>query len=399
MPGDDMEPNLQSKPTGKVLVVFDPDDPIGAERVIKDKTGVASLDDDGDHRIYPELGIAVITPPDRDSDGSIQALAEGSGPILTAEAEQFVGVTPIGTTISAQEVDSSSPYTWGLDVTNVVRSKYSGKGVKVAILDTGFDFNHPGFKSRSIQSKSFVEGQGVQDGHGHGTHCTGTACGSKNPEDSKRYGVAHEADIYIGKVLGNDGGGVDGSILAGIDWAIKQGCDIISMSLGGPVALDVLSSDSSVYELVARRALEKNILIIAAAGNNSRRRYKPPFVNPVNRPANARSILAVGAIDSDFQVGWFSNGGLNISASHKGGAVDIAGPGVNVYSSWPVEKGKYMSLNGTSMATPHIAGIAALYAEATGKRGQALWDCLIENAKPIDLEPRDVGRGLVQAPS
>jgi subtilisin family serine protease len=260
--------------------------------------------------------------------------------------------------------------------------------MSVAVLDTGMDLNHPDFRRRPIRSRSFVANEAPQDGHGHGTHCIGTACGPLAPAILPRYGCAYGADIFAGKVLGNDGSGADRSVLAGINWAIANGCTVISLSLGAPTSLG--ERPSAVYEHVGQRALARGVLIVAAAGNESDR---PGKINPVCRPANCRSIMAVGAIDSELRVASFSNGGLNGS----GGAINIVAPGVDVYSSVPMRR-RYARLNGTSIATPHVAGIAAMHAEATGVAGYGLWSSLMKSARRLDLPSSDAGCGLVQAP-
>lgn len=289
--------------------------------------------------------------------------------------------------------------TWGVQVTRVVRSTFSGRGIKVAVLDTGMDLNHPDFQGRRIVSSSFVPGEAVQDQHGHGTHCIGTACGPKTPPILPRYGAAYECDIYAGKVLSNGGSGASGWILAGINWAVANGCQVISMSLGSAVAPG--QSYSTVYEAVAQRALRAGTLIVAAAGNDSARNQN--IFRPVGSPANCPSIMAVAALSSDLSMAWYSNRGIN----GNGGQIDIAGPGgpstragqpgLAVYSSWPMPR-RYNRISGTSMATPHVAGIAALFAQATGQRGAALWALLQQRALRLNLPSADVGAGLVQAP-
>lgn len=300
---------------------------------------------------------------------------------------EVIGETAISVSATFDETES----TWGLQATKATASRFAGAGIKIAVLDTGFDLQHPDFVGRRIVSRSFVSGEPVQDGHGHGTHCVGTACGPLHPGQLPRYGVASEADIYVGKVLSNAGRGADSGILAGIEWAITNGCAVVSMSLGATQCEGSPAPPSQVFENVGRRALAKGTVIIAAAGNESQR---PQQICPVDHPANCRSIFAVAAVDSRFQVAPFSCGGL----SPQGGQVDIAGPGVGVRSSLPKTR-LYGLKSGTSMATPHVAGIAALFAEANPTvRGDALLNLLVQNAQRLPVPARDVGSGLVQAP-
>jgi subtilisin family serine protease len=282
---------------------------------------------------------------------------------------------------------SDGEATWGLHATGVTDSQYTGQGVKVAVLDTGFG-PHRDFSDRNMLTACFIQGQQGADGQGHGTHCVGTACGLRAPAKVPRYGIAYEADILVGKVLGDDGSGTDSGILAGINWAVAQGAQIISMSLGASTRLG--QTFSQVYEGVARRALMRGTLLIAAAGNESKR---PTLITPVAHPANCPSIVAVAALDSALNLAWFSNGALN----PNGGEVNIAAPGVDVFSSVP-RPPFYRRLAGTSMATPHVAGIAALFAQATNKKGQALWQAIARSARRLPLSARDVGLGLVRAP-
>ncbi len=280
--------------------------------------------------------------------------------------------------------------TWGLHATKILSSPFTGEGIKIAILDTGLDFQHPDFSERNIIKESFVSEEKVDDKNGHGTHCAGIAAGPQEPFGTvPRYGVAPGADLYIAKVLNNAGVGREGDILAGMLWAIENQCDIISMSLGGP---PLQGDEDSEYARVGEKALKQGSLIIAAAGNDSIRRWN--FISPVSAPANAPSIMAIGAIDERLQIADFSNGGLQ----SNGGKINICAPGVDIFSSWSLPR-THNTISGTSMSTPYVAGIAALFAESdTSLRGQKLWKALEALAQDIGLSSRDAGAGLVQAP-
>ena len=357
---------------------------VAADPVRAVSMSAAAAEDERIVAVEPERILYAITQPGgplpidylrgyRDSVAHLCELASGGGPD-TAEVD-----------VAAQFVDTPQ-FTWGLQATKVSTSGRSGAGVSVAVLDTGFDLNHPDFAGRATNAKSFVRGETPQDGHGHGTHCVGTSCGSANPPGSRRYGVAHAATIFVGKVLSNQGSGSDTSILAGMNWAIANGCRVISMSLGADVR-----TVSAAYEAVGRRALAAGTLIVAAAGNNARRSLGNTGF--VGIPANSPSIMAVGAVDSSLRIAEFSARSNPV----VGGQVDIAAPGVAVYSSWPMPQ-RYRTISGTSMATPHVAGIAALWSQSTGATGPTLWSALVRAATRLRLPSVDVGAGLAQAP-
>jgi subtilisin family serine protease len=345
--------------------------------------------------VLHNIGVAIVdTPPDAVGALEMAAADAGTPSIMAVEPEGLMYALdePVnaggGANVAAAFADTPT-LTWGLQATKAGASAFTGAGIKVAILDTGLERNHPDFIGRTIVGRSFIPGvASFDDGHGHGTHCTGTACGSfAPPVPGRRYGVAHKALIYIGKVLSDGGSGTDGGILAGIDWAVANGCHVISMSLGANV-----KTTSIAYETAGTRALARGSLIIAAAGNNA---HRPADKGFVGRPANSRTFMAVAALDPNLQIAWFSAGDTE---QKPGTAVDIAGPGVAVYSSWLMPQ-RYNSIPGTSMATPHVAGIAALYAQKTGARGLALANHVLNAALgPGQLPVQDVGRGLVQAP-
>jgi subtilisin len=342
---------------------------------------------EGDGLVMHELGVALVTADD-DQVSALARAADEPGPIALIEPERFVQAITAPTAEPEASAVDETLFTWGLQATGAPNSQATGKGVKVAVLDTGFDLDHPDFKNRTVVSSSFVQGQEVQDGHGHGTHCIGTSCGPREVDNGPGYGVAYEADIYAGKVLSNEGSGADGGILNGINWAITSGCAVVSMSLGA--ATRPGQAYSRTFERVATRAMQKGTLIIAAAGNESDRRISR--VNPVGHPANCPSIMSISAIDVGRRMAWFSCG-----TADNVGAVDLTGPGLDVYSSWPMPL-RYKKISGTSMATPHAAGIAALIAGATGARGFELWARLSQMARRLPLPGTDVGAGLMQAP-
>lgn len=288
------------------------------------------------------------------------------------------------------------PYTdmeWGLKTIGIPDTQHTGKGVDICILDTGFDGKHPDFLNRNIEGKSFVpDEEWDTDFNGHGTHCAGTAAGDKRLDTGKRYGVAPEANLKIAKIFGKSGSGTTSTIIDAIDWAISQKFRVISMSIGAPV--DINEKPSLIFEITGEKALANNCLIIAAAGNDSNR---PSLPKPVSSPANTKSIMAVAAVDGQIRVAKFSNGGIN---SSNGGEVNLCGPGVSILSSYPTNKNNYAFLSGTSMATPHVSGLAALYMEAFPElSANEIWKKLESNCKKIvSSKYRDLGNGLAQIP-
>jgi subtilisin len=278
--------------------------------------------------------------------------------------------------------------TWGVDAVGACASRYTGRGIKLAILDSGFDRWHPDFIGRTIKMWSAYGCHG-RDISGHGTHVVGTAGGPFAAANRMRYGVAPEADLHIYKVLNDSGTGTDGAILAGINQAMVDGCEVISMSLGRGAGNATKSN--AAYDAVGQQALDEGRLIVAAAGNSSSRDIG--YIAPIDYPANSPTIVAVAAVDSRLNL-------TNFSAATPVGTsgIAIAGPGAGVFSSVPMPR-KYQRLRGTSMAAPHVAGVACLWAESDpALRGAALWKALASHAKPLAYHTSDVGAGLVRAP-
>ena len=405
--------------TGRFLVTFKEDameagvehlESVSGMRMAsaKDFTNQAALVEatgDADALVFPEIGVALVSNEAAVSRGMTAeaAIAEDS-PVQSVDPEYFMfassvnaadymkGVLRVAQMISAdlsgavesvEEIELEPAVlgaTWGLIACKVPPSTRDGNGIKVAVLDTGFDLGHPEFAGRSFTTQSFV-GQPVQDLHGHGTHTAGTACGPKSPPGPfQRYGIGFKTQIFIGKVLTNSGFGTQAQILAGMNWAIANKCPVISMSLGAQVP------PQPSYTAAGAAALANGCLIIAAAGNDSNR---PGVIRPAIAPANSPTVMSVAALDAALRPAIFSNGGK----------IDIAGPGVNTFSSWP-RPVLHNTISGTSMATPHVAGCAALWAQTSAAlRGVALRAKLIATARRLPLPASDVGAGLVQAPA
>ncbi len=290
---------------------------------------------------------------------------------------------------------SASETTWGLQAIGVASAfpPPTGKGIKVAVLDTGIDLNHPDFLDRILKgivsTKSFVTDITVQDVHGHGTHCAGTVCGPRDSVGRIRYGVAPEAELLVGKVFNNSirPKAIDDDILDGILWAEENGARIINLSLGS--SRDTSGAFPLQYEAVADRLLSRennSVLLVAAAGNASNR---PSSIICVENPAACPSIMAVAAIDFEKRVAPFSCKQLDDI-----GFVDVAAPGVGVYSSMTGKA--FEELDGTSMAAPHVTGLAALYLERDPRMtAPQLFHELKARATALgDIE--DFGSGLVQ---
>jgi len=203
------------------------------------------------------------------------------------------------------------------------------------VLDTGCAVLHPDLKDQLLDAVDFTNSKvGPADTNGHGTHCCGVIAAQRNKVGI--VGVAPDAKLLVGKVLGDGGAGSVDTIVKGIEWAVSKKADIISMSFGAHV------SDKRLQKAI-EYAYSKNVLLIAAAGNEG------PGPQTVGYPARYPQVMSVAAIDPNRKVAKFSS---------RGPEVDIAAPGVDILSCYPPKN--YAKLSGTSMATPFVAGVVAL---------------------------------------
>ncbi|NKC12037.1 MAG: S8 family serine peptidase [Gammaproteobacteria bacterium] len=345
--------------------------------------------DESDAIVYEDLKLAIIDH--RSGDDNSAAIASNmmnSESVDDSFPEFYAFVDAASPAITPTFADNAD-LTWGLQAIGVTNVQYTGDGVKVAVSDTGIDIHHPDLRNKIAAARSFVPGKAVDDHNGHGTHCCGTIAGARKSAQRPRYGVAPDASLVVAKVLSNRGDGRQRDILAGMIWAVQQGAAIISMSLVRAVRAG--EPFDPAYERAAQFALNNGSLVIAAAGNESARRFG--FIAAVGAPANSPSVMAVAAVDQVLDAADFSCGAIN----GNGGAVDIAAPGVGILSSWPLPR-EFRSIRGTSMACPHVAGVAALEIEANqGLAGAAVRSHLKSKATSLQAPQRDVGAGLVQA--
>ena len=276
----------------------------------------------------------------------------------------------------------------------VWKAGYDGTGVKVAVLDTGVDTGHPDLAGKIAGSESFVPDETVQDGFGHGTHVASTIVGSGAASNGRFKGVAPGAQLLVGKVLDNTGSGQASWIIAGMEWAAHSGAKIVSMSLGGTAsgASDVLS------ETVDDLSASTGTLFVIAAGNAG------PGEQTVGTPGIADTALTVGAVDKSDKLASFSSRGPRTGDFAV--KPEITAPGVSITAAraagttmgTPFDD-NYTTASGTSMATPHVAGAAALVAQAHPDwTGEQIKEALASTAKTnADNSVFEQGDGRVDA--
>jgi serine protease AprX len=272
------------------------------------------------------------------------------------------------------------PQVWQLGAT--------GKGIKVAIVDTGIDSTHPDFAGR-IVAKIDYSGEGGEDNNGHGTHVASTIGGSGAASNGKYKGVAPECLLYAAKVLGGDGSGSFSAVMGGIEWAVQQGAQVINLSLGTSSNCD----GTDALAMMCDAAVQAGVCVCVAAGNAG------PGPGTIGSPACARLVLTVGATDKFDEIASFSSRGPSVDGRIK---PDICFPGVHITAArarearigTPAPEQGYSILSGTSMATPHAAGACALLLEANpGYTPQQVKDTLMNSAKNLGLDWNTQGRG------
>ncbi|MFI8828624.1 S8 family peptidase [Streptomyces sp. NPDC053431] len=282
-------------------------------------------------------------------------------------------------TLERSTVQVHAPEAWA--------AGFDGTGTKVAVLDTGADAEHPDLKGRIVAAENFTDSDSADDRQGHGTHTLSTVGGSGAASGGRKKGVAPGAALLNGKVLDDSGSGATSWIIAGMEWAVTQGADVVSMSLGNPSETDCTDPMSVAAEQLARN---KGTLFVIAAGNSG------PATNTVSSPGCAPSVLTVGATDRDDSTAYFSSRGPAADAAHTL-KPEIAAPGVGISAAAAGGRGvyAYQAMSGTSMATPHVAGAAAVvkqrHPDWTAQQIKAALVSSADSGVPGDT--REVGGG------
>lgn len=301
-----------------------------------------------------QKGSTVVAEIPKETETEIEQTLASQTSVKKVEVDYPIAITADSAPWGVTRIEA--PATW---------QTTSASGIKVAVIDTGIDYNHPDLAGRYIGGYDFVNNDSdPMDDHGHGTHVSGIIAADINGFGVE--GVAPQAQIMAIKVLGSDGTGYISSIINGIDYAMQHGAQVINMSLGS-------SYDSSLLADKVQQAASKGIILVAAAGNNS---------GPLLYPAAYPSVISVAATDSNDNFASFSNYGA-----------EVAAPGVGITSTVP---GGYATWSGTSMAAPHVTATVALM---LANHVANIRDTLHQNA--IDLGPTGYdsyfGYGLIDA--
>jgi subtilisin len=297
----------------------------------------------------------------------------------TEEITKVAGVAKVIDDVKLYAVEddiaaqASQVLPWGVDRIDAekVWPKSSGNNIKVAVVDTGIDINHPDMKVYG-GINTINPQKGYKDDNGHGTHVAGIIAALSNKIGV--IGVACRAQLYAVKVLGANGSGYLSDAVEGLEWCINNGMHVVNMSVGHDTDVELL------HEAI-KAVYNAGIFIVAAAGNSG------PDSNSVIYPAKYPEVAAVSASDQHDSIAYFSS---------RGPEVDLTAPGVNIYSTY--RNRTYMKLSGTSMAAPHVSGTAALVLAKKGMmKPDVLLNHLKETALDINHEPEEQGAGLVDA--
>ncbi|AFD00746.1 Subtilisin-like serine proteases (peptidase S8 family) [Methanocella conradii HZ254] len=318
-------------------------------------------------------GVAVTMPDDRVDE--LKALSD----VKYVEKDQQVHIL----------LDRAVPQ---IGADKVWASGYTGKGVKVCVIDTGVDASHPDLNGNKVVAwVDYVNGKSTPyDDHGHGTHVSSTIAGTGNASGGQYRGVAPEASLMEAKVLSSQGSGSNTNILKAIDWAVNNGAQVISMSLGS-------NSHSQAMDDAIKNAVNRGVVVVVAAGNSG------PNARTIACPGDSPDAITVGAVDRNDAIASFSSRGPTYDGRIKPDVTNV-GVGLMAAKAAGTNAGKgtqyYVAMSGTSMATPMTSGVVALLLQANGSLTPAqVKDVLTKTAKPLggSVPNNNYGYGRVDA--
>ncbi|MEV7786357.1 S8 family serine peptidase [Streptomyces sp. NPDC088106] len=334
-------------------------------------------------RTLKSLNAEAVQTPHEDAPELWDAVTDGDDAASGVAHVWLDGVRKASLDTSVAQI--GTPEAWA--------AGYDGKGVTIAVLDTGVDATHPDLKGQVTASRNFTSAPTTGDKVGHGTHVASIAAGTGAGSKGTYKGVAPGAKVLNGKVLDDAGFGDDSGIVAGMEWAAAQGADIVNLSLGGTDTPEIDPMEAAVNKLSA----EKGVLFAIAAGNEG--------PQSVGSPGSAEAAVTVGAVDDKDLLADFSSTGPRVGD----GAIkpDVTAPGVDITAASAKgndiagEVGEkpagYMTISGTSMATPHVAGAAAILKQQHPEWTSAeLKGALTGSTKGGAYTPFEQGSGRIQ---
>ncbi|MEU3740365.1 S8 family serine peptidase [Streptomyces sp. NPDC032198] len=329
------------------------------------------------------LNADAITTPTRDAAALWDAVTRKQDTASGISRVWLDGTRKVNLDKSVPQIGADKAWEAGFD----------GKGVKIAVLDTGVDATHPDLKGRIAAEKNFTPAADAKDHYGHGTHVASTSAGTGAKSGGTLKGVAPGAELLNGKVLDDEGSGEDSGILAGMDWAAAQGADIVNLSLGGGDEPGMDPLEAAVNKL----SKDKGILFAVSAGNDG-------GPGTIGSPGSADAALTVGAVDGADKLAEFSSQGPR----NTDGAIkpDVTAPGVDITAAAApgsvIEKevgqqpDGYLTISGTSMAAPHVAGAAALLKQQHPDwKSAELKGVLMSSTKGGNYAPYQQGSGRI----
>jgi len=290
-------------------------------------------------------------------------------PVIEFIEDDYEGMIQVMPTMSFEIKQQGQEIPWGVKRIGApsVWKDTRGETVRVGIIDTGVDINHPDLKDNVKMAGWVLDCKNIVDDNGHGSHVAGTIAALDN--DIGVVGVAPKVEIYSVKAFTKSGRGNVSDVIEALNWCVENRVQVINMSFG--------FRHSKALEKAIKEAYKRNIVLVAAAGNSG-------GSNNVMYPAGYPEVIAVAASNSDDKVAWFSSGGPQ---------VDVMAPGAGILSTY--KDGGYKTMSGTSMACPHVTAACALILSKANLTPEGVKKVLINTARDLGYSKKKQGAGLI----